>query len=77
MKVYEKMNALVGTNEPKEKIKSWVYMNRIMVMEIHWEEEFKSLEATVDKFIDEINYHGLDDEHEAWDLFLEYEVVER
>ena len=76
MKVYEKMNELIGTNVSKEKIKSWAYMNRIMVMEVHWEKEFESLEVTVEKFINDIDYHGLADEHEAWDLFLEYEIVE-
>ena len=76
MKVYEKMNELVNSDATKDQMKSWVYANRVCVGGLHLEEEFKSLETTVEKFIDEVNYHGMTDEHNAWDLFLEYEVVE-
>ena len=76
MKVYEKMNELVYSDVTKDQVKSWVYANRICVDSLHLEEEFESLEATVEKFIDETDYHGMTDEHKAWDLFLEYEVVE-
>ena len=76
MKVYEKMNELVDSEGTKDQIKSWAYANRICVCDVPFEEEFETLEFTVEKFIEEVDYHGMTDEHKAWDLFLEYEVVE-
>ena len=76
MKIWEKMNELVGSKEDKEQIKRWAYMNRIMVMSIHYEEEFEILEKSVEAFIEQVDYHGHADEHEAWDAFLEFDYVE-
>ena len=75
MKVLEKMNELIGTSETKQTIMDWAYMNRIMVMSVAEEEEFKELEKTVNKFIEEYDYHGKEDEHKAWSSFLEYEYI--
>ena len=70
------MNKLVKSDATKDQMNSWAYANRIYVCDIPFQEEFESLETTVEKFIEEVDYHGMDDEHEAWDLFLEYKVVE-
>ena len=76
MKIWEKMNELIGSEASKEQIKSWAYMNRIMVMSIHLEEAFEALEKSVDAFIETFDYHGNPDEQAVWDAFLEFEFVE-
>lgn len=76
MKIWEKMNALIGSDASKEEIKSWAYNNRIMVMSIQFEDEFEALEKSVDAFIETFDYHGNPDEHAAWDAFLEFEFIE-
>lgn len=76
MKIWEKMNALIGSDASKEEIKAWAYNNRITVMCVHFEEEFELLEKSVDAFLEAFDYHGNADEHAAWDAFLELEFIE-
>lgn len=72
----EKMKELVGSNATKEQIVNWAYMNRITVMELAFEEEFIWLENSVNHFIEEYDYHSKDDEHDAWNAFLDAGYVE-
>ena len=76
MKIWEKMNELVGSAGTKEQIKSWAYHNRIVVMDVHFEEEFEVLAASVDAFIETFDTHGNPDEHAAWDAFLEFDFID-
>ncbi|PAQ15045.1 hypothetical protein CD798_08355 [Bacillaceae bacterium SAOS 7] len=76
MTILEKMNELVGSNATKKQIENWAYMNRICVSELVFEDEFTSLKKSVDVFIQTHDYHGMADEHEAWDKFLDSEYVQ-
>jgi len=70
----DKMNELVGSNAPKEEIKTWAYMNRVPVSCLHFEEKFEAMEQSIDHFIASDNYGS--DEHENWDQFLDAEYIE-
>lgn len=77
MNVLDKLNELVRSSATKEQIIEWAYMNRVMVMGMYYEEEaFGVLEKTVESFIEGEDYHGIADEHEAWDKFLDYEYIQ-
>lgn len=76
MNVLEKMNELVGGQATKEQIKNWAYMNRITVMQMPDEDEFVTLEETINRFIEEYDYHSKPDEHEAWSAFLDFEYID-
>lgn len=67
----EKMNELVGASASKEQIKSWAYMNRVVVSCLHFEQEFEGMEHSVDCFMESPEYS--DDEHENWDKYLDAE----
>lgn len=66
----EKMNELVRSDADKEQIKNWAYMNRIHVVDLHLVKQFEQMEDSVDHFISQGKY-DLEDELNAWDLFLE------
>lgn len=46
----EKMNQLVGASATKENIKNWAYENRILVFALGYEEEFESMENSIESF---------------------------
>lgn len=71
-----KMNELVGAHADKAQIEQWAYMNRICVMSLADEEEFATMSHSINCFIENADYHGMDDEHKAWSLFLDAEYVE-
>ena len=70
----EKMNELLGDTANKEQITNWAYMNRIHVSELHFVEEFETMEKSVEHFMnsDVINV----DEFTNWSNFLDSEYVE-
>lgn len=76
MKVYEKMNELKNTNSSKRDLEIWAYMNRVYVCDVDNNDGFSELKDTVDKFIEDVNYYGIEDESDAWELFLDFDVVE-
>jgi hypothetical protein len=69
----EKMNELVGTNTTKEQIANWAYANRIYVLELHHEEEFKTMEKSVNNYLN--SYLYAESEHDNWDKFLGNEFI--
>lgn len=69
----EKMNELVGAAANEEQIKHWAYDNRVTVSVLHLESEFKSMERSVEVFLDSENY--IDDEFKNWDEFLGKEFI--
>lgn len=71
----EKMKELVGSSADKKQVINWAYMNRIDVGALPFEEEFASLENSVDHFIEKHNYFEIGDEHVAWDTFLDAEFI--
>lgn len=70
----EKMNQLVGANVNEEQVKHWAYNNRITVDCLHFEEEFESMEKSVDKFINSELYSV--DEFKNWDEFLRMNYID-
>lgn len=69
----EKMNELVGATANKEQIKHWAYDNRVTVSVLHFESEFKTMENSVNSFLDSDSFS--ENEFKNWDEFLESEYV--
>ena len=39
----EKMNQIVGSNSTKETVLQWAYMNRILLIDLPYEDEFQEM----------------------------------
>lgn len=73
----DKMNKLVDSSSNKEEIIQWAYMNRIPVICLPDEEEFESMENSIQAFIHTDYYSENDsDEHKLWDKFLDSVYVD-
>ena len=71
---YEKMLELTGAKATKKEIKSWAYMNRVCVAELHDDEPFEPMKASVEAFYKSIKDTG--DESHKREKFLDCEYME-
>ena len=67
----EKMNELVSSDATKEQIKDWAYMNRILITNLEFEEEFETMKNSVNVFIESEDFSEECSELELWDRFLD------
>lgn len=72
----EKMNELVSSNASKKQIKDWAYMNRILITDLEFEEEFEVMAKSVNGFIESETFSGELSELELWEEFLDADYVE-
>ena len=72
----EKMNQLVGDEASKDLIIKWAYMNRILVYDLHFEDEFEEMESSVHNFMSTKFFMENDDEFKLWDKFLDSDYVD-
>lgn len=71
----EKMNELVSSSATKRQVKDWAYINRILLSELEYEEEFEVMKISIQKFMKSELYTGTLDELKIWDSFLDAEYV--
>lgn len=71
----EKMNELVSSSATKIQVKDWAYMNRILLSELEYEEEFEPMKKSIKKFMESELYNGTLDELKIWDSFLDEEYI--
>lgn len=72
----KKMNELVSSEATKEQIKDWAYMNRILVTDLEFEEEFETMVKSINSFVESNLFSEELTELELWDRFLDAEYVE-